>query len=93
MGARGPKPSFTKVACPNTQCRHYAQIEQGNIVGNGRYRIRSGFVRTLRCSAKFPLVCSDNLPLSPALFPADRIVEKESDCRDGVQPLCQEGVS
>ena len=45
MGTRGPKPSFTKVACPNTQCRYYGQVDQGNIVGNGRYRTSSGLVR------------------------------------------------
>ena len=49
MGTRGPKPSFTNVACPNTQCRHYGQIGQGNIVGNGRYGTSSGLVRNFLC--------------------------------------------
>jgi transposase-like protein len=49
MGTRGPKPSFTKVACPNTQCRYYGQVDQGNIVGNGRYRTSSGLVRNFLC--------------------------------------------
>lgn len=49
MGTRGPKPSFTNVTCPNNQCSHHGQVEQGNIVGNGRYRIRSGFVRNYLC--------------------------------------------
>ena len=49
MGTRGRKPSFTNVACPNRQCRHYGQLDVGNIVGNGRYRTSSGLVRTFVC--------------------------------------------
>ena len=51
MGTRGPKPSFTEVACPNTQCRHYGRVDEGNIVGNGRYRTRGGLVRNFLCRA------------------------------------------
>ena len=49
MGIRGPTPSFTNVACQNTQCQHYCQIGQGNIVGNGRYHTSSGLVRNYLC--------------------------------------------
>ena len=49
MGERGPKPSFTEVACPNADCRNHGRLGQGNIVGNGRYRTQSGLVRTYLC--------------------------------------------
>ena len=49
MGERGPAPSFTTVACPNRRCRRHGQLGQGNVVGNGRYRTRSGLVRTFLC--------------------------------------------
>ncbi len=49
MGARGPTPGFIKVACPHRRCRHHGQLGQGNVVGNGRYRTRSGLVRNFLC--------------------------------------------
>ena len=49
MGARGPAPRFTAVACPNRRCRRYGQLGHGNVVGNGRYRTRSGLVRNFLC--------------------------------------------
>ena len=49
MGARGPAPGFTDVACPNSRCRQHGQSGQGNVVGNGRYRTRSGLVRNFLC--------------------------------------------
>ena len=49
MGARGPTPRFTDVACPNRRCRHHGQPGQSNVVGNGRYRTRSGLVRNFLC--------------------------------------------
>lgn len=49
MGARGPKPGFTDVACPNRRCRHHGKPRQDNVVGNGRYRTRSGLVRNFLC--------------------------------------------
>ena len=49
MGARGPTPGFTSVACPHRRCRHHGQLGQGNVVGNGRYRTRSGLVRNFLC--------------------------------------------
>lgn len=49
MGARGPAPRFTNVACPNRRCRCHGQLGEGNVVGNGRYRTRSGLVRNFLC--------------------------------------------
>jgi len=49
MGARGPKSSFTNVACPNRDCRHYGKVNQGNIAGNGTKRTNSGQVRNFLC--------------------------------------------
>lgn len=49
MGARGPTPGFTEVACPNRRCGHHGKPGQGNVVGNGRYRTRSGLVRNFLC--------------------------------------------
>jgi transposase-like protein len=49
MGARGPAPSFTNIACPNRRCRGHGQLGEGNVVGNGRYRTRSGLVRNFLC--------------------------------------------
>jgi len=37
MGERGPKPQFTNVSCPNTDCELYGLTDQGNVVGNGTY--------------------------------------------------------
>lgn len=49
MGARGPKSSFTNVACPNKDCCHYGKVDQGNIASNGTKRTKSGRVRNFLC--------------------------------------------
>lgn len=49
MGARGPKSSFTNVACPNRDCNHYGKVKQGNIASNGTKRTKSGRVRNFLC--------------------------------------------
>jgi len=51
MGARGPKPKFEGVACPNRTCQMYGRLGQGNVVGNGTYRTKSGNVRKFLCRA------------------------------------------
>ena len=49
MGARGPKPKFEGVACPNRTCQMYGRLGQGNVVGNGSYHTGSGNVRKFLC--------------------------------------------
>lgn len=49
MGARGPKPKFEGVACPNQVCQMYGQTGKGNVVGNGTYKTKSGPVRKFLC--------------------------------------------
>jgi len=49
MGARGPKPRFEGVACPNKACQMHGQVGKGNVVGNGTYRTESGQVRKFLC--------------------------------------------
>ena len=49
MGARGPKPKFEGVACPNRTCQMYGKLGQGNVVGNGTYHTESGNVRKFLC--------------------------------------------
>ena len=49
MGARGPKSSFTDIACPNKECYHYGKVNQGNIAGNGTKKTKSGLVRNFLC--------------------------------------------
>jgi len=49
MGARGPKPKFEGVACPNKACQMHGQVGKGNVVGNGTYRTESGQVRKFLC--------------------------------------------
>lgn len=49
MGARGPKPKFEGVACPNRTCQMYGRLGMGNVVGNGTYRTGSGSVRKFLC--------------------------------------------
>ena len=51
MGARGPKPRFEGVACPNRACQMYGRVGKGNVVGNGTYRTESGPVRKFLCRA------------------------------------------
>ena len=51
MGARGPKPSFEGMACPNRACQMYGRAGEGNVVGNGTYRTESGAVRKFLCRA------------------------------------------
>jgi len=49
MGARGPRPKFEGVACPNRTCQMYGKLGQGNVVGNGTYHTGSGNVRKFLC--------------------------------------------
>lgn len=49
MGERGPKPKFKDVACPNEDCKDYGKTGEGNVVGNGTYKTKSGTVRKYIC--------------------------------------------
>jgi len=49
MGKRGPKAKFTQITCPNQDCQHYAKLNEGNIVGNGTYQIKSRKIRKYIC--------------------------------------------
>lgn len=49
MGNRGPKPRFVDIACTNDTCVQYGKTGQGNVVGNGTYKTKSGRVRKYIC--------------------------------------------
>ena len=49
MGKRGPRPKFSDIACPNEKCERYGITDQGNVVGNGTYKTKSGLVRKYIC--------------------------------------------
>jgi len=49
MGKRGPKPSFVDVPCPNKDCVDYGKIENDNVVGNGTYKTKNGYVHKYIC--------------------------------------------
>jgi len=49
MGKRGPKPKFTDVACPNKSCKSHLVIGQGNVVGNGTYKVGNKAIRRYLC--------------------------------------------
>lgn len=51
MGARGPKPQFTNVSCPNENCPLFGLVGRGNIVSRGTRPTKSGdTVRIFRCN-------------------------------------------
>ena len=49
MGKRGPKPKFTDVVCPNESCKFHLVTGQGNVVGNGTYRVGDRAIRRYLC--------------------------------------------
>jgi len=57
LGKRGPKPKFLEVACPNEECEQYGCAGQGNIVGNGTYKTKSGRVRKYVCRTCGKVFC------------------------------------
>lgn len=57
LGKRGPKPKFSDVACPNEECEHYGITDQGNVVGNGTYKTKSGRVRKYICRTCGKIFC------------------------------------
>ena len=51
MGARGPKPKYTDVSCPNETCSFFALTERDNIRSRGTYETKSGdIVRKFECT-------------------------------------------
>ena len=51
MGARGPKPKFQNVSCPNEECPLFGITGAGNVVSRGTRTTRSGDeVRIFRCT-------------------------------------------
>ena len=49
MGARGPKPKYKDVSCPNELCSSYAVCGEGNIIANGTYSTQGGPARKYIC--------------------------------------------
>lgn len=49
MGARGPKPKYMDVSCPNEECKKYGIAGEGNIIANGTYQTSDGTVRKFKC--------------------------------------------
>jgi len=48
---------FLDVACPNEECEQYGCAGQGNIVGNGTYKTKSGRVRKYVCRTCGKVFC------------------------------------
>jgi len=48
---------FLEVACPNEECEQYGCAGQGNIVGNGTYKTKSGRVRKYVCRTCGKVFC------------------------------------
>ena len=48
---------FVEVACPNEKCKQYGCTGQGNIVGNGTYKTKSGRVRKYVCRTCGKVFC------------------------------------
>ena len=56
MGKRGPKPKFTDVACPNESCQYHLVVGQGNVVGNGTYRLENSVLEDTSAAEPFVIV-------------------------------------
>jgi transposase-like protein len=57
LGKRGPRPKFSDIACPNEECERYGITDQGNVVGNGTYKTKSGRVRKYICRTCDKVFC------------------------------------
>ena len=57
LGKRGPRPKFSDVTCPNEECERYGLTDQGNVVGNGTYKTKSGRVRKYICRTCGKVFC------------------------------------
>ena len=57
MGNRGNKSKFNDIACPNTECGMLGKAGQGNIVGNGTYKTKSGKIRKYICRSCGRVFC------------------------------------
>lgn len=57
MGKRGPKSTFTNVACPNENCKDYGVTGHENIIGNGTYQARNTTIRRYICHSCMKAFC------------------------------------
>ncbi len=95
MGIRGPKSKFSDIACPNTSCRDFGNVDMENIVGNKEKQIE--IIENLKEGLKAVPILKENLLQSREKIleqVKEKIEEEQSICPLIQKPaadFCQEG--